>query len=38
MVDAVTKPYIGTPALAKAKLAAMIAPAKAEPPLSKTTA
>lgn len=37
-VDAVTRPNIGTPALAKAKLAAIIAAAKAEPPLSRTVA
>jgi len=38
MVDAVTKPNIDTPAFAKAKLAAVIAAAKADPPLSKTVA
>jgi len=34
----VTKPNIGTPAFAKAKLAAIIAEANAEPPLSRTVA
>lgn len=35
-VDAVTRPNIGTPALASAKLATVIAAAKDEPLLSKT--
>lgn len=38
MVEAVTKPNIGTLALAKAILAAMIAAAKEDPALSKTIA
>jgi len=38
IVDAVTKPNIGTPAFAKAKLAAIIAAANADPPLSRTVA
>lgn len=37
-VDAVTKPNIGTPAFAKARLAAVIAAARADPPLSRTVA
>lgn len=37
-MEAVTKPNIGTPALAKAVLAAIIAAANEEPALSRTVA